>query len=96
VAGWRAPLECPALEAGRPASSGLDLLREREEQSIALVGHEPYLSSLASLLCAGREGRLLLKLKKGAVANLDFEDSVVPGSACLRWSVSPGILRRVA
>jgi phosphohistidine phosphatase len=96
VAGWPAPLECPALEAGRPASSGLDLLRERDEQSIALVGHEPYLSSLASLLCTGSEGGLHLEFKKGAVVSLDVEDSVAPGSTCLRWSVSPRILRRVA
>jgi phosphohistidine phosphatase len=95
VAGWREPNECPALEAGRPASSALDVLQGRAERSIALVGHEPYLSRLASLLCTGSEDGLQLELKKGAVASLSFTGPVEPARACLRWTVSPKILRRL-
>lgn len=95
VAGWPEPEECAALEAGRPASSALDLLRGRSERSIALVGHEPYLSSLASLFCTGSEDALQLELKKGAVASLSFAGPVEPAQACLRWTVSPKILRRL-
>ena len=54
-AGWPEPEECPALEAGRPASAALDILQGSSAHSIALVGHEPYLSTLASLLCTGRD-----------------------------------------
>jgi phosphohistidine phosphatase len=92
-AGWPEPEECPALEAGRPASAALDLLQGSNAHSIALVGHEPYLSRLASLLCTGSEDALELELKKGAVASLAFAGPVEPARACLRWTVSPKILR---
>jgi phosphohistidine phosphatase len=95
VAGWHEPEECPALEAGRPATSVLDVLQSRTESSIALVGHEPDLSSLASLLCTGSEDGLQLELKKGAVASLSFSGAVEPARAYLRWTVSPKILRRL-
>jgi phosphohistidine phosphatase len=93
AAGWPKPDECPPLEAGRPASSALDVLRERGEDSIALVGHEPYLSQLASLLCAGSEGAAQIRLKKGAVALLRVAADVGPGSGDLRWLLQPKVLR---
>ena len=95
VAGWPEPEQCPALEAGRPGSSALDVLQACAERSIALVGHEPYLSRLASLLCTGSEDGLQLELKKRAVASLSFTGPVEPARACLRWTVSPKILRRL-
>jgi phosphohistidine phosphatase len=93
AAGWPAPEECPALEAGRPASSLLPILRDRPERSIAVVGHEPHLSMLASLLCAGSEDALNFEVKKGAVALLAFDYAVEPAGARLRWAVAPKILR---
>ena len=95
VAGWRRPEECPALEPGRPATAVLDVLQDRSERSIALVGHEPHLSMLASILCTGSEDALDLELKKGAVAFLSFAGPVEPARASLRWTVSPKILRRL-
>ena len=95
VAGWHEPEECPALEAGRPATSVLDVLQGRSERSIALVGHEPHLSMLASMLCTGNEDRLQLELKKGAVVALSFAGPVAPAQACLLWMASPKILRRL-
>jgi phosphohistidine phosphatase len=95
VAGWHEPEECPALEAGRRAMPALDVLQGRTERSIALVGHEPQLSTLASLLCTGSEDGLQLELKKGAVARLSFAGPIEPARAWLRWSVSPKILRRL-
>jgi phosphohistidine phosphatase len=95
VARWPAPEECPALEAARPASAALGVLRGRTERSLALVGHEPHLSRLASLLCAGSEDALQLELKKGAVAALSFAGPVEPARALLRWTVPPRVLRRL-
>jgi phosphohistidine phosphatase len=95
VAGWREPEECSALEAGRPATLALDVLQGRTERSIAFVGHEPYLSTLASLLCTGSEDELRLELKKGAVASLSFAGPGEPARAWLRWTVSPKILGRL-
>jgi phosphohistidine phosphatase len=96
VAGWPKPEECTALEAGRAAAAALDVLREHDEPSVALVGHEPHLSTLASILCAGGEGGMRLELKKGAVAVLRLDDGVGPGTACLRWAAAPKILRALA
>jgi phosphohistidine phosphatase len=94
-AGWPAPEECEALEAERPASSALPVLQDHDGSSLALVGHEPYLSGLASILCAGREDTLQLELKKGAVARLEVRHGAGPGSAYLRWAVPPKILREL-
>lgn len=91
--GWPKPQECSVLEAERRASSALDVLREHGGRSVALVGHEPYLSMLASILCAGDEGTLRLELKKGAVALLRVDGDVMPRAARLSWAAAPKILR---
>jgi phosphohistidine phosphatase len=92
-AGWPEAEECPALEAGRAPSSVLAVLRDRMEESLALVGHEPSLSGLASLLCTGDDEALDLRFKTGAVALLSCTGVPVPGAACLRWAVPPKLLR---
>lgn len=93
-AGWPPPERCPALEAIRPPDDAVEILQERNDRSsAALVGHEPYLSTLASLLLTGREGALQLELKKGGVVLLELVGEPGPGRAVLRWSVSPKILR---
>ena len=93
-AGWPPPERCPALEAIRAPDDALEILQERNDRSsAALVGHEPYLSTLASLLLTGREGALQLELKKGGVVLLELMGEPGPGRAVLRWSVSPKILR---
>ena len=83
----------PALEAARTASDALLAVRDRSERSIALVGHEPNLSRLAALLCAGSDGAFHLELKKGAVALLSCDGFVGPGEACRRWALALKILR---
>ncbi len=93
AAGWPEPRDCPALEANKPASGALEVLRAQQERSIALVGHEPYLSTLASLLCAGGEHVMQLRLKKGAVAVVAMGGEVAPGAGSLLWAVPPKILR---
>lgn len=95
VARWPSPRDCPALEAGKPASGALAVLRELKEQSVALSGHEPYLSTLASLLCAGSEHGLRFQLKKGGVAAVEVDGEIAPGSGRLLWAVTPKILRRL-
>jgi phosphohistidine phosphatase len=93
VTGWPRPHACPALAPGWPPASAFDVLRERDERSIALVGHEPYLSGLASLLCAGHEKQLRLELKKGAVAFVRVERDIRPDAGYLIWTVTPKVLR---
>jgi phosphohistidine phosphatase len=95
-AGWPAAQLSPPLAGNRPAADAVPLLRTvAAESSVALVGHEPYLSSLASLLAAGDEGALRLELKKGGVVVLSCPATPAPRAAVMRWSVSPKILRRL-
>ncbi len=54
-------------------------------RSVAVVGHEPHLSALATLLILGRAAHPVLVLKKGAIAALERKD----GRWALRWQVSP-------
>jgi len=47
-AGWPEPERCDALEAERAPDGALEVVRSRE--SVAVVGHEPFLSGFVSLL----------------------------------------------
>ena len=84
-AGWPEPEALRELEAGVPAIAVAGVLHRRPEQSIALVGHEPQLSRLASLLCTGDEHALTLELKKSGAVALD--------NRTLRWALPPRALR---
>src|SRR5215210_5784312 len=64
VARWPEPHDCAALEVGPSPASALEVLGGRAE-SVALVGHKPFLSSLEYLLCTGDGDSLQLELKKG-------------------------------
>lgn len=92
-AAWSAPERCEALEAGYAPADAADELLGRRAASVALVGHEPQLSSLASLMLTGLAHAFALELKKGGVVFLDCPDEPAPGEALLRWSASPKILR---
>ncbi len=62
---WPSPERCPALDAIQPPGGALEVLRARKDRSsVGLVGHEPYLSRLASLLLSGQEGAVQLELKR--------------------------------
>jgi phosphohistidine phosphatase len=56
-------------------------------RSVALVGHDPQLSSVLSNL-AGLPADLL-DFRKGAIVRLDATDLSQPGSAYARWSLQP-------
>ena len=60
--------------------------------SVMLVGHEPHLSSLVSYLLTG-EISWLIRLKKGALCNLDLPPS---GRGQLLWALAPRQLRALA
>jgi phosphohistidine phosphatase len=91
-AGWPAPERCPALEPARLPAGALEVLGA-ERSSAALVGHEPYLSRLASLLLSEKEYAARIDLKKGGVIRLDCVNGPRPGGAVLRWSATPRMLR---
>ena len=95
-AGWPEPGRCEALEAGRPPAEAVGVLQGREEGALALVGHEPHLSLLASLLLAGDEDAVRTDLKKGGVISLVLPGRVEAGAAVLTWAATPRLLRRLA
>ena len=95
-AGWPAPTACRPLEPGNPPGAGLDPIGERSERSVALVGHEPHLTGLASLLITRDPDAVALELKKGGVICLRTSGNPEPGAAVLSWSASPKMLRRLA
>jgi phosphohistidine phosphatase len=88
------PEPCPALEATcGPVDALAALAGLAGTGSAALVGHEPQLSLLASLLLTGNGDGAALELKKGGVVLLGCGAPPAPGHAVLRWSASPKLLR---
>jgi phosphohistidine phosphatase len=81
---WPQPIEQQVLEPGiSTAALHLFLQRNAVGDSVAIVGHEPDLGQLASYLLTGDAGREVVRMKKGAIADLCFEDRVEPGAATL-------------
>jgi phosphohistidine phosphatase len=93
-AGWPAPKPEPVLEAGRSPAEGIEVIQPHlDVASLAVVGHEPYLSELASILLTSSPASLTMEIKKGGVAHLWLEDGLRRGTASLRWLVTPKVLR---
>jgi phosphohistidine phosphatase len=97
VGGWPAPVVCREAEADRPSRDGLRALaRAATHGAVALVGHEPNLSELASLLLSGDVAAVPIQMKKGGVAQLFIDGRPRPGSATLLSVLPPAILRSLA
>jgi len=87
------PRVVPELAAGRDPHQVLAVLETLADTDIvALVGHEPYLSELASLLLSGH-ARSFVSLKKGAACLLELDAPARPGHASLLWLLTPKQLR---
>ena len=95
-AGWPEPRRCEPLEAGQPPADAVGVLQGRDEGALALVGHEPHLSLLASLLLTGDEDAVRIDLKKGGTIALALPSRVEARSAVLVWAATPRLLRRLA
>jgi phosphohistidine phosphatase len=95
---WPKPEPWSELEPDRsPAQTVLSLAPHVEADRVALVGHEPNLSEVVSYLLAGDDGRGVdIELKKAGAASLGVDGVPGPGTAWLRWLVSPRILRQMA
>jgi phosphohistidine phosphatase len=70
-------------------------LSSREQEALAVVGHEPDLSIAASWLSSGVEAACLV-LGKGGAALLEIPGAIGPSQATLHWLLRPGQLRRLA
>jgi phosphohistidine phosphatase len=88
--GCKAPEPTPHLEPGGDPESLLALLSERADaaQRILLVGHEPALSSLASMLLSG-DARMQITMKKGGLCKLRIDHLRCGRCARLVWLLTP-------
>lgn len=88
-----------APELAEPPSEALIEILSGAPDSVALVGHEPYLSQLCAWLVTGWQvhdapgRRGAFELKKGAVAWLEGEP--VPGAFVLCGLYPPRVLKRI-
>jgi len=77
-----------------PKRELLALIAEQSAASVAVVGHEPWLSELVQWLMLADPHRETLVLKKGGIAWLEGEP--VPGAMKLRALLPPKLLRSLA
>jgi phosphohistidine phosphatase len=89
--------EIAVCEAMRPERQMKDfarwLSRHRDYAVVAVVGHDPHVSTLATWLLTGLpEPRV--QFKKGGCLALDIPDRA-EGGATLLWAMSPAQLRRL-
>jgi phosphohistidine phosphatase len=71
-------------------------IREKYDvENLALVGHEPMLSSLISWLTTGNTAMKIV-LRKGGVAYLSTESLYVDGRAALRWLLTPSLMTQLS
>jgi phosphohistidine phosphatase len=95
-AGWPAPEPSAELEPPATGQACVASIGRRSEPTVALVGHEPNLSELASLLLVGEDGAARIEFKKGGVMCLRFQGPPASGTGLLRWSAGPKLLRLLA
>jgi len=96
AAGWPAPTESEALEAGGSPPGVLQALQAfGGVGSLALVGHEPTMHELVSYLLTADTGHAQVEFGKGAVARLEVDGLLRPGAARLRWMLAPKVLRAI-
>ncbi len=79
------------IPAGSPEALIAELNEKYTADSIALVGHEPFLSALIGLLVANTTN-VDIALKKGGVCSLSADDLHHTRKATMDWLLTPGIL----
>jgi phosphohistidine phosphatase len=84
-------------DALTPDGNPKALIRQLNElkpvpENILLVGHEPYLSCLISLLTTGRVD-LMMDFKKGGLCKLEIEKLSHARCATLVWLLTPGQMK---
>jgi phosphohistidine phosphatase len=79
------------IPMGDPDLLIAEMNEKHSANSIALVGHEPHLTALISLLITENVG-VDITLKKGGVCRLSADDLHHTRKAALEWLLTPGIL----
>jgi phosphohistidine phosphatase len=90
------PKTVPELATGiAPAGLLEALIKLKLPESVLIVGHEPTLSRLASLMLTGSSESAGIKLKQGGIIALEFPDRTEGGAANLRWMMTQRQLREL-
>ena len=84
--------EADSLRPTATAESIRDWLASRPEPRIMLVGHNPNLSELLTLLVAGRSRPVLCDLRKAGLAALRDDPN---GRYLIDWIARPRVIRRL-
>ena len=88
-------LESDALVPGAdPGALADQLAVHATPPVVALVGHEPHLSSWVSWCLTGSMDAIV-ELRKGGACLLRFEEQIGEGRAKLAWLMTPAVLRRL-
>ena len=88
------PQVLPALATGvAPADAIAALAPFARYQRLMIVGHEPQLSGLVSMLLCGSSELVHLRFKKGGCVALELSDRFERGGAELLWMLSQRQLR---
>jgi phosphohistidine phosphatase len=92
-------IELDALAPDARPNVLLKWLREVGEQgdeggAVAIVGHEPHLTSAITWLMTDQTDSRVV-LKKGGACRLDFAERPAAARGALRWLMTPAQLRRI-
>ena len=88
------PLDVILTDTLRSGTASADTLREinaHTVDSMLLIGHEPQLSGLISLLTGGDE-QFRIEMKKASLACLEVAPPAKKGHAVLAWLLDSGLL----
>jgi phosphohistidine phosphatase len=96
-------VECGKLQTTEALASVAELgaviheieAKHAKAESIVLVGHEPHMSSLMSLLLSGRSD-IRIDFKKAGFARFCIDELKAGKCACLKWLMTPKQLSRLA
>jgi phosphohistidine phosphatase len=85
----------PALDPGAPMTRFTEWAAPHASRDVvAVVGHEPHLSTLVTWLVSGLE-ESRVQLKKGGVCLLELEGTPRAAGAVLLWLLTPKTLRQL-
>lgn len=93
----RLVVESPSLSPDRSVAVVLGELTKLDvDASVLLVGHEPHLSQLLSLLIAGSADAVQTDFKKAGLACVECDDAVAAGCGVLQFLLKPSQLVQMA
>ena len=85
--GKKRRVACPALAADTNLAAIAEAVGPRtQEEIVALVGHEPWMSELASVLLTGSASRLAVRFEKSAVMGIEAETIGASGGRLVFFS----------